>query len=181
MARGAQAFVDIEMIGDATGVEYMLKHLERCFSPIGMTDFFNNDVTPYLRERAKQRFEGEGDDAVGQWAPLKETTRWIRANGRNRGEWPDISPAHPINVRTHDMETYITQGRGDVLVTGASASLFYPQRRTPTRKGLDRKVRRAQTGGGNTVPRPVLGVSLTDLNFIVTKLAFFIQRGPNGV
>lgn len=184
MARRAtgNTIIDLQIIGDYRGVEAMLDHLDSCFSAQGMLQFLGMDVTQYLRLRAKARFDNEGDDAVGRWAPLLQSTRNIRESGIARGEWPGIAPAHPINRRTGDMEQFITEGRGDVVTVNMGSALYYPQRRTPSKKGVKQKVMRAQKGDtASTVARPALGVSMTDVNDIVQSLAFFIKRGPTGV
>lgn len=174
-----RAFIDLDMTGDTDGVMRMLRHLDTCFSVGGMTQFLGGDVAPYLRLRARGRFDEEGDDAVGSWAPLSQTSQRIRAHGAQTGQMPGITATHPINRRTGLMEDYITNGVGDVTPEGSgNISLHYPRRSVPARQGLQRKVRRAQLGDARTPARPVLGVSETDLFYVVSKLAFFIQKGP---
>lgn len=176
MAAGAKAFIEVDLIGDATDVYRLLDHLDSCFSPAGQQAFMTQSVVPYLRERAEQRFLGEGDDASGMWAPLSETTVHIRESSGYPG-------AHPINVRTGELEDYITQGAGTVTVEGSgSTALKYPQASTPGGiKG--KKLRRAQVGDSRTPARPVLAVNETDLMFVTQQLAYFIQsygRGNGG-
>ncbi len=171
--------MDVVMLGDGAGVTLMLNHLDAVFSPVGMQSFLEASVTPYLQKRAHARFSAEGDDASGKWAPLKPTTVKIREAGVVSGDFFGISGSHPINVRTHDMEQYITQGTGDITHEGTgNTSLHYPHKSPPG--ALKTKVRRAQVGGGNTVPRPVLAVNATDMFAIMSYLAYFIQGYGNG-
>lgn len=175
----ARGYIDLEIRGDEAGVMKMLQHLDSCFTAQGMTTFLQGDVAPWLSRRAQERFDSEGDDASGRWAPLSAATRDIRAAGAARGEWA-IQPAHPINVRTGDMEAYITQGGGEVTPEGSgNMALHYPRRTISATRGMRDKVRRAQVGDGRTRPRPVLAVSEVDLAEVVSKLAYFIQRGPS--
>lgn len=177
---GDRAFLDVEMIGDASAVYYMLRGLEASLGVSGMNMFFVGTLTPYLRQRAERRFAGEGDDVVGRWAPLKPATLSIRQSGIDSGDFFGISAAHPINVRTHDLEDYIVGGRGDIFHTGASSGVVYPQVRTPKR--MKKKLETAQGGRlkPKTVARPVLGVNATDLFFTVSALAIHIATVTAG-
>ncbi len=179
MAGRIGAYLDIELIGGAGDLLRMLDRLDSVFSPVGMLEFLSGDVTPWLRERARDRFAGEGDDASGPWAPLAPATVQIRAAGIARGEWPGISPEHPINRRTGDMEDYITNGIGEVASSPASTTLFYPRRRPTVKKGMDKKIKNAQTGTGKMNKRPVLAVGERDLQFVVSELSMFMHRKMN--
>jgi hypothetical protein len=179
MPKAARAFIDLQLIGDERGVLKMLAHLDTCFSPVGMAAFLGGDVTPWLRERAAHRFVQGGDDASGPWAPLRPATVEIRAGGIQRGEWPGISPTHPINKRTGLMEDFITKGAGEIVSSPGSTTLYFPKRQVGVKMGLDKKVKRAQAGDSRTKARPVLAVGEVDLVTVVQSLAYFIQRGPS--
>jgi len=179
MAGAARAFLDVDIRGDEKSVLAMLRHLDTCFSIQGMTAFLSLDVTPWLQERARNRFASGGDDASGPWAPLRPATVEIRAGGIARGEWAGISPTHPINKRTGLMEDYITKGAGEVVASGASTALYFPRQTISTKAGMDKKIKRAQVGDSRTTKRPVLAVGEPDLVTVVQQLAYFIQRGPS--
>jgi hypothetical protein len=166
-------YIDIELTGDASYVTKMLLSLEAKLSPNGLTGFLGVTVFPYLLGRAKQRFQNEGDDVVGKWAPLAPATELIRtAQG--------FSPAHPINKRTGELENYITQGSisSSVLQNPMGAVLTHPS--APPAGKLASKVRTAQRGDpkfARGVPaRPVLGMNESDLSFVMIELAFYVGK-----
>lgn len=163
-------FIDITIIGDDAGVERMLQRLEFVTSPIGMEMFFRGMVDPYLRQRAQTRFDQEGDDVSGPWAPLSPSTVMIRSQKGYGGE-------HPINVRTSELENYITGTRSQTVQLGAGAELTFPGQVAVGE--LAQKLETAQIGKDypRTVPRPVLGVNDQDLLAVLTGLASFIQVG----
>lgn len=167
----ASGWLDFEIVGTKHGVERMLAVLDTALSPIGISAFLGGAVGPYLKERARDRFINEGDDVSGRWAPLKQST----VERRERGDWA-VSGAHPINVRTHELQNYITQSSWAVTPTPVGASLAYPGKRT-SKKSLREKVKTAQQGKTHpsTVARPVLGMNEHDLGYVVAMLAFHVQ------
>lgn len=162
-------WIDIQIIGDSRGVTEMLRRIDQSLSPVGLEFFMKQSVEPWLQSRARDRFQDEGDDAVGTWEPLKQSTVMIR--GQRYGE-------HPINRRTGELEDYITQSPGDAHELGSGAVLVYPGNKASGE--LLQKVETAQRGkpSPSTVPRPVLGMNETDLAFVLGGLAKFIQGIP---
>lgn len=162
-------YINIQVIGDVAGVQAMLSHLEQKLSPPSMAAFLMTHVDPYLRKRAGDRFQGEGDDATGQWAPLTAATQSIRAQ---QGYGAD----HPINRRTGELENYIRNSPSGVTAHPAGATLTFPGAQ-PSGELAD-KLTTAQQGrvAPNTVPRPVLAISTTDLAAVLTAMAYEIQR-----
>jgi hypothetical protein len=171
------ATLDIEIVGGTTqDVEVLLRHLNTSLSSTALINFLSNRVQPYLRHRAEQRFIGEGDGTVGSWAPLAEATQHIRATG----PW-GVGADHPINVRTHELENYILNGPPSVAEpTSGGAVLKFPGPDNAS-KSVRRKMKAAQQGKDNprTPARPILGMDEVDLEFVVTELAFHIQRGDS--
>lgn len=163
------AGISIQIVGDVAGVQAMLSHLESKLHPPQMGMFLQAYVEPYLQKRAGDRFSNEGDDAVGKWAPLKPATEGIRSS-------QGYGSAHPINRRTGELEDYIRNTPGSVLIHPAGANLTYPG--TPASGELADKVSTAQGGRANppTLPRPVLGMNTTDLAAVLTMLAYEIQK-----
>lgn len=165
--------IGLELIGDDAGVQAMLLHLDTALNPTAMAGFLGVKVGVYLKERAAKRFGNEGDDVSGPWAPLAPSTQLVRANG----DWA-VGPDHPINRRTGELEAYITQS--DILagMFGYGSSVTYPGK-LGTGKSLRQKVSTAQQGRSkpSTVPRPVLGINENDALFILTELAFYVEKG----
>lgn len=174
------AGVDVEFIGDDSGVQYMLHKADTAFNSVALVTFLTTEVQPYLQQRAKSRFANEGDDVVGRWVPLRDATQSIREAGRNQGLWT-VGDDHPINVRTHEMENYVTSGQGNVFPVGiGGATMQYP--RPSGKKSIRDKMRTAQKGGmapnsgHQTVPRPVIGLNEQDLMFVLTALSYHFAR-----
>lgn len=178
---GPSSDLHFAITGDDSDVLAMLGALDSCFSVQGMTDFMFSDAAPWLRERAQRRFENEGDDAVGMWAPLKPVTQDIRRWGIQAGHWSGIAPDHPINQRSHAMYDYIVRGRGEMVFSPGRSAFYFPGRSAPTKLGMDKKVRRAQLGdGGKTPKRPVLGIGQVDAMEIITQLSYFVVNRVSG-
>lgn len=162
------AFLDFDIVGNERGVQQMLNHLDSSLSPVGLTAFLYGAVGPWVKQRAADRFDNEGDDVTGGWAPLREATIKIReSQGFGEG---------PINRRTGELEEYITGGTYSITSTPVGSSLKYPGTE-PKSKGLREKMRTAQRGrkSPSTVARPVLGMNERDLAQVVTMLAFHVQ------
>lgn len=121
-------------------------------------------ANPWLINRTRQRFLGQGDEVSGKWAPLKESTREFRIN-------QGFSPL-PINRRTGGMYDLLTQtGIPDAAATPVGAILLFPG--PGGMKGyLKQKVSTAQHGKAKpgTVARPVLGLGIKDYAFFLRTL-----------
>lgn len=149
---------------DDKALRRALENLISLLSPVGAAAWLGEAVGPYLSERAGTRFATEGDDASGQWLPLKEPTIAIR-------EEQGYGGAHPINRRTGELEEWVVDGGWDAYPTGFGASMRYPG--TQPAGELRKKVETAQRGrpDPNTAPRPVLAVNETDLLFVTAAFA----------
>jgi hypothetical protein len=153
-------------------VERMLSAVNTVLSPLHMMGFLKAKVAPFIRQRASARFASEGDDATGKWAALLATTQDIRSHLNL-----PISPSHPINRRTGELEEYITKSDSDVFPLGMSgAQLTYPGS-SPTGRALSEKLSTAQQGRTRplTTSRPVLGLSMTDLSYVIGALGVEIK------
>lgn len=148
----------------------MLETIDSALSPVGLAAFLYGSVGPWVKERAETRFRNEGDDVVGKWAPLAETTVTIRESYGFGGD-------HPINKRTGELEEYITQGQVAVTAGLGEASLKFPANE-PKSPSLRTKVKTAQQGRSspNTPARPVLGLGERDLGVVMTMLAFHVEN-----
>lgn len=159
--------IAIQISGNTQGVERMLEVLDTALNPFAIAEFLGVVVGPYLKERARARFASEGDDVVGKWAPLKDSTITIR---ESQGYGPG-----PINSRTGELEEFITGPGNSVQVHPWGATLTFPG--TSPIGEMEEKLRTAQQGKDypSTVPRPVLGVNEADLVFVLTALATHIE------
>ncbi len=153
---------------NSRSVDLTLDRLIMLMSPAGATAFLSSTIGPYLAKRGKERFQSEGDDVTGAWAPLKPATILIRQqSGFGAG---------PINRRTGELENWIVGDTGFSYPTGFGASMRFPGKR-PTGE-LKKKVETAQKGrkAPSTVPRPVLGVNENDLLFLITAMELAIDK-----
>jgi hypothetical protein len=162
---------------DTHHVEQLLLRLDTALSPISLAVWLTDEPVMWFKGRAERRFGLEGDDASGKWAPLKAATQSFR-------QAAGYGPAHPINVRTHQLESYITgtQGLPHGTPTGFGAILNYPG--GSMSKNLKDKVETAQIGRNDnprTVPRPVLAVNEVDLGQLLTSLSVFIGESGAGI
>ena len=164
------AFLDIEIGGTSTQVDRILHYFSIILSPIGFAVFLNLYVGPYLQDRAVNRFKGEGDDVTGSWDALQSSTQEVRAR-------QGLGSDHPINVRTTEMENWITGGSWDVRENIYGATLTFPGG-TPS-PSVKEKLTTAQIGRNfpPTAPRPVLGMNERDLAYIMATMAFWIGEG----
>ena len=154
-----------------SNVEEMLLRLDTALDPRAVAGFLTGSIDPYLRSRAAARFQGEGDDVVGEWAPLAPATEAIR-------EQAGYGASHPINVRTGELEDYIVNSPNRIDITPGGADLVLPG--TAPSGELAKKVRTAQQGnetGPITPARPVLGMNERDLAFIMFALMEYIETG----
>lgn len=153
---------------DASEVIQAIDTLDRRLE-IEIGDWMRGDLHDHLVDRTADRFANEGDDMSGPWAPLTAGTEAIRAR---RG----FPPAHPINVRTHDLQRFLLGAQGNVV--GAGTWQFIWPGDPPSGELMD-KMETAQLGRANprTVARPVVGLGVSDYNDIMDSLAAFLVDG----
>lgn len=164
---------DFSMVAATDNVEAMLAKLEITLSGPALSTFLSASMTPWLKQRAQERFANEGDEVVGRWAPLQPATQEFRANG----DWPGIGPDHPINRRTGELEELMTSGQDDVFFTTDTAVVQYPRPSMYGAGELALKVETAQRGKATprTVARPVAGFGARDLSFLIAEITFLLQ------
>lgn len=149
--------------------------LERVLSGPSLVQFMKADVEPWLRMRARRRFANEGDEVVGQWAPLRPATHQYR---RAQGFGED----HPINERTGHLLGLVTRGLNEIRSTPESAVIFMPGRGgTWLDKKKFRTAQQGSRGPRNTVARPVLALGTADLVHTLTDLSLYITEGVAGL
>lgn len=161
--------VDIAIIGDDAGAHAMINALSGALAPAKLGRFATDRIVPWLERRAIGRFANEGDDAVGGWAPLMKRTQDIRSQ-------LGFGAEHPINRRTGELEEFITTGGADIMAAEDGLVVQFP--RAPSNGELYTKLATAQMGKSDprTLPRPVVGLSATDLGYVLTELALHVTE-----
>lgn len=168
--------IDLDVNVDEIIIE-QLRELEFVFSKEFMAWFLGVEITQYLQQRATTRFSREGKQAGEKpWRPLAQATREERILMGYNG-------AHPINVRTGDMEDWVTNADSHVFGMTGDMTLEWPGS-MPEGELYD-KIQTAQMGkkdnqyGGYTPPRPVIRFSEVDFAHLMANLA--LQMKPGGV
>lgn len=157
---------------DTSDVERMLKNLVEVTSPIGMTVWMETVMEPWLQARVRSRFGTEGDDVSGQWLPLRPYTQMVRSQSGYGAE-------HPINIRTGELLRYLDSSDAGIVAIPSGTQMTYPG--VSAGGSLAEKLSTAQVGSpdGRTPARPVLGLSLYDLQQALITLSAFVQAGAN--
>ena len=170
MANGA--FLSISI--DSASVLSMLMSLDTCFDKSAMQMFMLQRAAPWLRRRTKSRFRNEGDDASGKWQQLAPATVKIRRAGIDSGQYSGISPDHPINRRTGEMEEFLSKSAGAFTFGSVFAELTYPG--DYPNPSVYKKVATAQGRTPKTRARPVLAVNAVDMLEVTQSLSRFIRE-----
>lgn len=165
------AFMVIDV--DDRQLAAQIARLQHRVSNPGLEEFLEDIADPYLKDRVTARFASEGDDAVNQWLPLDPNTVQIRQALGYGG-------AHPINVRTRDMITYLMTSGPETGSVPDGMELTFPARGAPT--PIQEKIETAQMGKPfpNTPPRPVVALAQSDNDNITTLLSDYIMEGLMG-
>ena len=166
---------EVRISVDDSDARLALTSKTHAVSSVSLAQFLRSQAVPWFQDRADARFATEGDDAVGNWLPLKHPTQAIR---RAAG----YGATGPINVRTGQLEDFVTGSSGDVRSTANTASLKWPDE-TPQGE-LGRKIRTAQRGrkGANTLARPVIGMNQIDAAYLTNSLMGWIaDSGTHGL
>lgn len=168
------------MMVDTSRVDALLLRAQAAYSTASMVAWLSGPMTQNVQRRAQERFLDQGEDVSGggwsPWEPLLPTTREIRASY-------GFGPL-PINVRTGELERYITGSASKVSPTGTGAAMVYPD--AAPSGWLEEKVRTAQAGKvasaskSQTPARPVLGLSTPDLEFALVSLGTWLVTAING-
>jgi hypothetical protein len=146
-------------------VDRAVRTLEEAISEGTLSRFFQAEVGPWLSHRARERFANEGDDAVGDWAPLSQATIRVK---RSMGYL-----SQGINRRTGQLEDWATDGSFDAQATADGGKFNYP-RKKPTGR-LKKKVSGAQNGTDRAPARPVVGFSDLDAEIILQMFAHHLE------
>lgn len=173
------------IIADDTKAQITMDLINKAASGRGLMNFQEAVTQPWMRERARSRFDKEGGAEVGgSWAQLRDSTNDIRENA-------GFPRAHPINRRTGELEDFITKGANQFTHGGLWAAFFMPG--NSRKKSLRAKLTTAQSGGpgqnqawmpdgaGGTKPsptqtpaRPVVGMDAVDAIHLTFALSTYI-------
>lgn len=162
-------YFDVQILVKEKQVQALLHSLDTALNPVAIAAFLGATVDPHIRRRAQERFTSEGDDVSGKWLPLTPATQQIRAQ-------MGYGSAHPINVRSGQLQDYVVDSANAIAVTPLGAVLRMPGK--PAAGTLKDKVRTAQKGSddGRTPARPVIGMNEQDLAFVLAALGGYIQK-----
>jgi len=162
--------VTVEFLVEPSDTDRMFDFLTAKMSNVGLVAFMRDDVRPYLNERARARFAGEGDGVTGSWMPLRPATVGMREKAGFPGE-------HPINVRTGKMRRFVTESQGTVFAGTYGAVAFSTPRKTSG--VMADKLRTAQEGDAKTrtVARPVIGLGPEDATHIRDLFRKYLEVG----
>jgi hypothetical protein len=150
---------------DATALHATVFKFERALSYPSLSMWMAGPMTEVLQRRAQERFLAQGSDLQGgsfkNWKPLSAATIQFR-------QAAGYGPV-PINVRSGELERYVTGAVGRVGPTPAGVSMVWPGA-TPGGT-LGEKVARAQgRDDPNPAARPVIGLAAQDLALMMTSL-----------
>ena len=162
----------VEIYGNDAGVQRMLEAVDTALNPVAISGFLSEVIDPYLRKEARSRFNTEGDNASGKWAPLADSTQAIRDS-------MGYGASHPINRREDELYNYVVNTPGGVQTNPLGATLMFPKNYPGG--DLGEKLSAAQTGGvggsGRSFPaRKVYALGQDDLYFVLLALASHIER-----
>lgn len=162
----------VQYLVEDADVVAILQALEVALSPVGLMPWMEGPLAAYMEERVASRFATEGDDVTGKWVPLSAATQAIRTSQGYGG-------AHPINVRTGEMEEFV---RTHAVHSEGDAGVVFHMPQDMPQGELAAKMDMAQNGGtteqGKPVPaRPVLGMNLADLDVVTRLLSEHVNHG----
>lgn len=165
-----QASVEV----DVTSVEAAIDGIMRSIEPIGLNEFLQELVKPFMQNQMINRFSSNGGGEIGgAWAPLEESTIAIR---NALGYYEDDA----VNERSGQLLDHMLTST--ISETGEGSQMVIPEESSNTE--LNRKLRTAQSGyvqgpsdmipGAYTPPRPVLDLGLVDVEQILAMLQVHI-------
>jgi len=183
MAKKPGMSVNMDIIVEDDEVNKALQALWWAISGASLRRFHVVATSPFLRQRAKERFRSEGDAASGAWAALTDSRNDIR-------EHAGFPAAHPINRASGELENYILSGKDDITWGPGWAAFFLP-RNTGSARLLGRMTtaQEGRTGGhmpmgwgmegtkpspSATPKRPVVAMDMTDTAHLMAALEIFI-------
>lgn len=149
---------------DDAEVRLRLERLDGATSPISLSAYLRDEGVPFLQERARTRFENEGDDASGPWVPLSWPTvhKWRPSLGY---------PPEPINVRSGSLKNFVTGDPGLHTLTSGGAKVTWPGIVDGL---LAEKLKTAQGGKKGVPARPVVAANELDFFLLMSGVAHWV-------
>jgi hypothetical protein len=143
-----------DIVVDPFDVDQMLDIVMSRLSGYNLSLGLRESAHEQFADEIRSRFANEGDSKTGAWQELSVPTQNIR-------EALGFPREHPINVRTGEMFSFLTDSF-DVMVGADSAQIDMPG--SAPNAELEQKIVTAQEGRsdnpipgyGSTPPRPVL-------------------------
>ncbi len=171
---GAGGYVVIEVTIETQDLEGVLRRLEGVMSVQGQAEFLQGSALPHLQRRASDRFSNEGDDVTGAWAPLSPATlEWRTALG--------YDAFAQINLRSGDLQRWVTSGSGRFEREGGDVTLAYPgDQPSGTLREAVEGAQRGQKGSPSQPPRPVLGLGTQDAEALLNQLVNHVVSVVSG-
>jgi hypothetical protein len=163
MAGGMVGGIGVSL--DEAPVEAMLLRIQTAMSPASLTAYLEGEVRPYWHEEAHRHFGTQGTDTAA-WAPLAQRTQDERAQ-------LGFDPEYPIQIRTGELEKYLTSDEGKVEADGTGAQWTYPG---PTDGLTEKKYKLAQQGNLRTPPREIVQASELNLLDVTTLLMGHLEK-----
>jgi len=159
---------------DDARVMQQLDIIQLILGEASMEKFLLTAAVPYLQDRIDQRFADEGDDVVGQWQDLADSTISIRQSAGFPGD-------HPINYRTGEMLDYLDTNEGEISPGNGDVRITFPGGDMPVE--IQQKLMTAQFGRDTpkTPKRPVLGINQIDATDLTDDLSEYLQTGLIGI
>lgn len=125
--------------------------LQDAISPEAIAQHHAATTTGFLKNRVLSRFESEGDDVSGKWAPLSDYTVQDRAA---RG----FPPAHPILRRTGALRKWVM----DSPPATTGETFMWPSKLPPNNSHIAFAYWGAQVGRSNMPRRRIVVVNMAD-------------------
>lgn len=134
--------------------------------------WMKDDALDIIEGRTERRFEAEGDDASGKWAPLTHDTQRIRSS---QGYMPD----HPILERSGELREAVLTSKGNLTVDPSGVMLEWPGGINTPDNSKHIAYAIAQKGSlpNKTVSRPIAAADDTDMILLMESLADELFEG----
>lgn len=153
-------------------VRRVFSALDRALDSASLAFWMQAEAQPHVDERARKRFESEGDDVSGRWAALAPYT----IEDRLRQQFPE----GPILHRTGELEDYIVNNPGSMQIDPSGVTFETPN---PTGDPvLNAKMNTAQYGypPRNIPQRAIVGMNQSDAETLLNSLTNTIQAALEG-
>lgn len=154
----------LDITVDTSDIDEAIAQYLTALSPPSIGAWLKGPMVEWLQLRMTERFDNEGDSAVGEWLDLAPKTQEIRAALGFPAE-------HPINERTGEMRSFLETNEGLLWANGMVMS--FPDR---TPGDLRWALLGAQGALDHQPARRVLAMDTTDMAQALVSLNEWIER-----